>query len=86
MQVSSYALFLGELAREVQLTAVLFGPLYEVASAAFHLRAEAHEVAAVWTILLLTILASGALGLANTGITVAVERDWCVYSWSHPDL
>lgn len=64
---------------EVKLTIVLFGPLREAASDAFHGRADATTVVAVWTILLLTIVCSSCLGLANTGLTVAVERDWCVW-------
>lgn len=66
----NYALFL-----------VLFGPLRDVASDAFHGRADVPTVAAVWGILLATIGASSALGLANTGLTVAVERDWFVNTY-----
>lgn len=65
MQAGNYALFL-----------VLFGPLRGVASGAFHGRGSVGEVAAVWAILAQTVLASSGLELANTALTVAVERDW----------
>ncbi|WOO81090.1 Solute carrier family 40 member 1 [Vanrija pseudolonga] len=62
---ANYALFL-----------LLFGPLQPVASAAFHFRASTAQNVAVWACLLLTIMCSSLLGLANTGLTVAIERDW----------
>ncbi|KAL1411254.1 hypothetical protein Q8F55_002205 [Vanrija albida] len=62
---ANYAIFL-----------VLFGPLKSVASAAFHLRAGGGHIAAVYACLVATVACSSALGLANTGLTVAVERDW----------
>lgn len=54
----------------------LFGPLREVARPAFHGQADALTTAAVWSVLILTIACSSGIELANTGLTVAVERDW----------
>lgn len=54
----------------------LFGPLRDVASEGFHGRGKVHDIMLVWSILLLTVAFSSLLGLANTGLTVAVERDW----------
>jgi hypothetical protein len=46
---------------------VLFGPLISVAQQAFHGNAPSGSVVAIWCIL---------LGLANTTLEVAIERDW----------
>jgi iron-regulated transporter 1 len=54
----------------------LFGPLRPYAQAAFHGDASPLIVGATWTILVLTIAFSSLLGLANTAMTVAIERDW----------
>lgn len=55
---------------------VLFGPLRPYAQAAFHGDASPLIVGATWTILVLTVAFSSLLGLANTAMTVAIERDW----------
>jgi iron-regulated transporter 1 len=55
---------------------VLFGPLISVAQQAFHGNAPSGSVVAIWCILLLTITCSILLGLANTTLEVAIERDW----------
>ncbi|KAK4686293.1 hypothetical protein P7C73_g3841, partial [Tremellales sp. Uapishka_1] len=55
---------------------VMFGPLRDVAQAAFHGDGPLKWVLATWTILIATIGISSLLGLASTGLTVAVERDW----------
>ena len=65
LNVCNYALFV-----------LLFGPLRSVAPAAFHGDAGMSEVFAVWSIIVLTTVFSSITVLANTGITVAVERDW----------
>ncbi|RSH91224.1 hypothetical protein EHS25_009523 [Saitozyma podzolica] len=64
-KLANYALFL-----------VLFGPLRPYAQAAFHGDASPLIVGATWTILVLTVAFSSLLGLANTAMTVAIERDW----------
>ena len=57
-----------------------------MAQAAFHLDASLLGIAAVWTVLLVTIASSSALGLANAGMSVAIERDWWVLlvTWLTP--
>ena len=65
LNVANYALFL-----------VLFGPLRDVAEDAFHGRAGAGPVIAIWVIILATVAFSSITTLANTGLTVAIERDW----------
>ena len=86
-KAANYALFLGQLAparirlerysQDLQLIyAVLFGPLITIAQPAFHGEAPIGGVLATWTILLLTIACSTMLGLANTTLEVAIERDW----------
>lgn len=55
---------------------VLFGPLRSVAQPAFHGQAKWTDVVAVWSILLFTIGFSIGINLANSGVTVAIERDW----------
>ena len=55
---------------------VLFGPLRHKAQDAFHGRADIGSVLAVWGIIILTVIFSAITTLANTGLTVAVERDW----------
>lgn len=67
------------------LTSVLFGPLYSVANDAFHGRADPASTILVWALLLFTVACSAAIDLANTGITVAVERDWVTSIARRPD-
>ena len=55
---------------------ILFGPLRAVAQDAFHGNAGWKDVAAVWAIIGFTVVFSSVTVLANTGLTVAVERDW----------
>lgn len=55
---------------------ILFGPLRSVAQPAFHGQAKWTDVVAVWSILLFTIGFSIGINLANSGVTVAIERDW----------
>jgi len=55
---------------------ILFGPLRAVAQDAFHGQGDWNHVAAVWAIIVFTVLFSSVTVLANTGLTVAVERDW----------
>lgn len=59
---------------------VLFGPLRQVAQSAFHGQGSIAAVGSTWTILVLTIIFASLNGLANTGLSVAVERDWSVHS------
>ena len=65
LNVANYTLFLA-----------LFGPLRDVAQDAFHGRAGVGSVASVWAIILATVAFSSVTVLANTGLTVAIERDW----------
>lgn len=70
----NYALFL-----------ILFSPLRQLASTAFHLQGQIGAIVSTWTILSLTIFFSSFIGLANTALTVAVERDWYIsLYWSRP--
>lgn len=57
---------------------ILFGPLRAVAQDAFHGNASWQNVAAVWAIISFTVIFSSISVLANTGLIVAVERDWVV--------
>lgn len=65
LNIANYGLFL-----------VLFGPLHSVAQEAYHGRASWPYVMAVWAIIITTAVCSSITTLANTGLTVAVERDW----------
>ncbi|KAK1925025.1 Ferroporti-1 [Papiliotrema laurentii] len=55
---------------------LLFGPLRPYAQDAFHGNGDWTSVVAVWSITGLTVATSSITTLANTGLTVAVERDW----------
>jgi solute carrier family 40 (iron-regulated transporter), member 1 len=62
----------------LSLNVVLFGPLFTIAQSAFHGEAPLLPTLTVWLILSITIISSGIIGLANTGNSVAIERDWII--------
>ncbi|KAK1924769.1 Ferroporti-1 [Papiliotrema laurentii] len=54
----------------------MLGPLSSTASAAFRFKASTRDNLLTWSILMLTILFSSVISLCQTGMQVAVERDW----------
>lgn len=55
---------------------VLMGPLRPVASAAWHMTASFGDIFTTWAVISVTIITASVLQISNTGMNVAVERDW----------